>query len=348
MEKIKLENVKKSQTLKFICQILGVIAAGVLGGYTYKTFFESVGIIPTGFSGLASIISGLFARIDLVIPASIIYLVINVILFLFAYKYFGWKFMLLSGIGMGAYTLTMQFGRIDAIINSVPASQAPIVFSIVGALLSGLAVGIALQLGGSTGGSDIAGALINKKFPKIKTGYSILIINIIVLILSIITNGVQTGLYAVIVSIISSLVTNFVLERSKSVVAYYIITDKEEEVSKVLLDKLHRGVTKLDAQGIFSKKDKKLLLSLVPASESTFVHNLVLEVDKNAFMFSNTVNETIGEGNFMLEKSIFKSKVRKSKPLLKTENRFNRIENIKKLKLKRRQKKFRKTKALSL
>lgn len=319
---------KKHDILKFIIQIIIVSVAGIVGGCTFKTFFEPFNIIPTGLSGFALIIHNLFASIAN-IPTSVIYLVINVILFAFAFKIFGWKFIVLSIIGVGFYTLAMQFGYIEALANS---SDEKLLFAVIGGMLSGACVGLALRFGGSTGGSDVLGALINKWFPKIKTGYSILIVNAIVLTLSIITSGVQTGLYALVISVISSMSTNMLLDSSKRVVAYYIICDKDEEIADAILQKYHRGVTRLEASGMFSKKNKAMLLCLVPFAQASEMKKLVNQIDSNAFVFSDYVNETVGDGDFLKEVSIFKNKVKKSKPVLKTELVYIRHKNMKKVK----------------
>lgn len=326
----------KSEAFRFIIQLFCVVAAGVIGGTTFKTFFEPTGIIPIGFSGLSLIIHNLLLGI-VNIPTSVIYLVFNIIIFSFAFKEFGWKFLILSLAGTGAYILAMQFGYIEALTNS---STEKLLFAVVGGMIGGSAVGFGLKMGGSTGGSDVAGAIINKKFPNIKTGFCILIINIAVLILSILTAGVQTGLYALVIAVISSISTNVVLNNSKRVVAYYIICDKDEEIAQEILAKYHRGVTELDAKGMFSKKEKKLLLCLLPYEHSSDVKKLIYKIDENAFVFSEHVDETLGDGNFLMEESIFKNKIKNAKAVIKQNKKLQRHENTKKLVYSKRRTRF--------
>lgn len=331
---MKIKSLNKQSILKFSCQILVMIVAGIIGGSAFKTFFESVGIIPTGVSGLSLIIHNLFARGNIDIPTSVIYLVINSAIFLTALKVFGWRFLLLSGIGIGSYTLAMQFGDLNSLINSTGESTSDLLllYSIVGGMIMGLMIGLALRYGGSTGGSDIAGALLNKFFPKIKTGYFLLGINAIVIILSVATTGsFVIGLYALVSTIISSMATNLVLDDSKRVVAFYIICDKPEAIAEAILDKFHRGVTKLDVQGMFSQKEKTMLLSLVPKGQAHEMKKLVNEIDYNAFVFSSTVTETLGDGNFMKEASIFKNKVLEAKETLKSNKLLSRKIKAKKI-----------------
>lgn len=333
-----LENKQKKELKKLILQILVVGVVALIGGASFKNFFEPAGIIPTGLSGLSLIIRTGFLHIGLNIPTSVIYLVINLILIAFAFKIMGWRFLLLTAVGMGCYTLGMQFLMIPQIYNN--ASDI-LLYAVVGSMISGLTVGVAMKFGGSTGGSDIMGIIINRYFPKIKTGYCLLMINAVVLTLSIVVGGLQTGLYALIVAVVNAITTNLVLDGSKRVVAFYIICDKDEEISEAILQKYNRGVTRLEAVGMFSKKNKSILLCLVPNDNAREMKKLVSTIDEEAFVFSAPVTETVGDGNFMKEMSVFKNKVRKAKICLKSKSKFTRHLDIKKLKLKKKEKKFR-------
>lgn len=334
MKKFKV--IVKGEKFRFVIQLLCVIVAGVLGGATFKTFFEPQGIIPIGFSGLSLILHNLLLGL-INIPTSIIYLVFNIIIFSFAFKEFGWKFLVLSLAGTAAYILSMQFGYIEALANS---STEKLLFAIVGGMISGCAIGFGLRMGGSTGGTDITGAILNKKFPNVKTGFFILAINVVVIVLSVVTSGVQTGLYALVIAVISSISTNIVLNTAKRVVAYYIICDKDEEVSNAILDRYHRGITKINAQGMFSKKDKSLLLCLLPLEQSTDLKKLIKQIDENAFVFSENVDETLGNGDFLMEASIYKNKIKNANKQIKNKTKYQRHTQIKKLKYPKRKTRF--------
>ena len=307
---------------KFALQVIMVALAGVVAGITFKTFFESNDIIPTGISGLALIIHNLFANASINIPTSIVYTVINVIIFSVALKLFGWKFLVLSIIGTVTYTLSMHFGDFAYVLQG--GNDDKLLYAIVGAMIYGLSIGVAFRFGGSTGGSEVGGTIINKFFPRLKTGYCLMVFNICVIILTAIFGGISTCLYALVITVISSLTTNLVLDGSKRIVSMYIVTDKDEEISQVILNNFHRGVTKIDAVGEFSKQNKSILITLIPHSKLSQFKKTIVEIDKNAFMFSSIAMETIGEGNIVDKKSPFKTKVKNSKISLKSENSYKR------------------------
>lgn len=333
-----LENRQKKDIKKFILQIFIVAVVALVGGAAFRNFFEESGIIPTGISGLAVIIRSGLAQIGLDLPTSVVYLALNLILFAFAFKIMGWRFLVLTGIGMACYTLGMQFLAIPQLIAAT--GEDKLLSCLVGASITGMMVGVAIKFGGSTGGSDIAGVIINRYFPKIKTGYCLLMINAVVLTLSIVVGGLQTGLYALVVSVVNAVATNTVLDVSKRVVAFYIICDKDEEIAQAILERYHRGVTRLEAVGMFSKKNKSILLSLVPNDDSRDMKKLVNSIDENAFVFSAPVTETVGDGSFMKEMSVFKNKTRKAKRNLKNKSKYQRHEHIKKLKINKKSKTF--------
>ena len=320
MRTLDTKKLKKDKNLRFVWQIIMVAIAGIIGGFAFCSFFQPAGIIPTGLSGLAQIIHNLLESGGVIFATSLIYLIINVALFIFAIKMFGYKFILLTLVGLGAYTLSMEFLAIPAITSQ---AHDILLYSIVGGALYGFGVGLAYRYGGSTGGSDVLAVILNKFFPKVKRGICILFINIFVILLTVITSGLSTALYAIIVSVISSIGTDFILDKIKRVRAYYIICEKDEEIANALLNEYHRGVTRIDGEGMFSKKGKSILLTLIPDVQNEDLRAIVQKIEPNAFVFSNIVSETYGDGNFLKEQSIFKNKILKAQSFIKTKNKLS-------------------------
>ena len=211
-------------------------------------------------------------------------------------------------------------------------------FSIVGGALNGFGIGIACRYGGSTGGSDVLAVIINKYFPRVKRGICILFINMVVIALTVATSGLSTALYAIIVAVIGSWGTDFILDKVKKVRAFYIICDKDEEIANALLRQYHRGVTRIDGQGMFSKKDKAVLLTLIPDVQTEELRAIVKDIEPNAFVFSNVVSETYGDGTFLKEQSVFKNKILKSPNILKSSIKTERVQLVKKNKFLRKKK----------
>ena len=152
-----------------------------------------------------------------------------------------------------------------------------------------------------------------------------LIINFIVISITVLVRGWQTGLYALIIAVISTITCDMVLDGVKTVRAFYIVCDNEEQVAEKILQRFHRGVTVLPVKGAFSGKEKRMLLCLVANSQAREMKEIVRDIDKNAFVFSTSVNETLGDGYFMKEASIYKNKINGAKQDIKTQAKHRRL-----------------------
>ena len=169
----------------------------------------------------------------------------------------------------------------------------------------GIGVGIVMRFGGSTGGSDIVALLINKFKPNFKTGMCGFCVNVIVLILSIIVFGMNVTLYAIVAIFVSGTLTDVMLNGTKSARAYYIICDKDEEIASEILKTFRRGVTRINVEGVFSNKQKKMLVVLITNHQAPRMKSIVKEIDSSAFVYSSEVHEAIGESMFMKEEQMY-------------------------------------------
>ena len=322
----------RNKYVVFVFQCFMVALGAFIMGFAFRTFFTPSSITPSGFSGLAKIISYLLARINILLSPSIIFIIINIGCFVLAILMFGVRFSALSTIGILSYSLFMEV----AYLPNIPTDDL-LLTAIIGGALLGAGLGITFRFGGSTGGSDIVAMALNKKFPKIKTGQCQFCINMLVLVLSIIAYGLDLALYVFIAMFISGQVTDIILNGIKTVRAIYIICTKDEEISKKIMTAFGQGVTKLDATGMFSHQDRKMLLALVSTHQAPFVKNLVMQIEPNAIVFSTSVTEAMGEKAFLKVKEQEKIKsVRttiKSKLKLKRKE-FDEIKAMKKLKKK--------------
>ena len=283
----------KKQVVKFIFSALIVAIAGACAGIAFKNFFEPLNLVPTGMSGLSLLISTWMGG---ALPTSIIYLFFNVILITFAFKIFGWKFIALTGVGLGCYTAGMQFGRIPALTEALIESKDYLLCTIVGAVFIGLCLGVALRFGGSTGGSDILGNIINRHFPKIKVGTCTLAFNALVITLNLFTNPIHMSFYSLIEAVLCAMAMDMVLDKSKKIVAFHIICDKPKEIAEEIFKNYHRGVTEIESKGMYTGNKKSTLICLVPYDQSYKLKEFILTIDESAFVFSTPVTETIGEG----------------------------------------------------
>jgi uncharacterized membrane-anchored protein YitT (DUF2179 family) len=107
-------------------------------------------------------------------------------------------------------------------------------------------------------------------------------------------NGLQLLPYTIISLAICSYMTDFVNEGYKQVKAFYIITEKAEDLSNAIMEKLGRGCTLQNAKGMYNKKSEDMLICLVSKFQISELKHIIRDIDMTAFVYSVSVNEVIG------------------------------------------------------
>lgn len=293
-------NVKK--WLRTGWDLLLMVVGSAIGALALNLFLEPNHMAPGGASGLAMIIQALIGD---KLSIGLLVLIINIPLFLLAFRSFGWKFVLKSILGTVVYSLMID------VINPVAAMISEkwfvlpdgsqyvdmILFSIYGGVILGVGFGLVIRAGTSTGGTDLAGQLLNRAIPSITTGTWMLIFDGVVLALAAIAFGnLIYSLYSVIVIWISSKVIDMIIGGLNYAKAAYIISDKWEEVQQALLQNVKRGVTVLNGRGAYSGQEKNVLFCVVQQAQVSYLKRVVSEIDPNAFIVLSDAKEVLGEG----------------------------------------------------
>ena len=296
---INNEMVIKNKKLSFFVDSLLVLVGGFLMALGFNLFLNPSEILPSGFSGIATLISVLFQRyLNVNISMAGVYIILNIFLYFFALKYMGKRFALLSLIGIISYTLFVEFVKFDILIP-----KDDLLFALYGGLLSGTGVGIMLRGRGSTGGSELLACIINRKFQTVSVGTVLIFINAVIIFASIFVYGISSALYSLIAIFLSGKVTDMVVAGAQSVRAYYIISPKNEEIANRIIGEVARGVTGINVNGMYTKASKNMLLVLVNRVQVPHLKYIVADVDTDAFMFSCPVSEVMGKGFIPLKKS---------------------------------------------
>jgi len=263
------------------------IALGVFFMAVALNFFlEPNTIAPGGVTGLAIIIKKITG-----VPVYITNLVINIPLFIIG--------ILTLGKAFGAKTLyaTVALSFFLKIVPYEVVTHDLFLSSLFGGVLTGIGLGIVFKFGGTTGGTDLAGAILNKFFPTLSTSGFMMSIDLCVVVIAGIANKkVETSLYSIIALYISVKVIDLVLEGIGYAKGCLIITDKPEEISEALMGDLGRGVTLFKGKGMYTKDEKDVLLCAVNRSQFVRLKEIVGLVDKDAFVMVTEIFEVLGEG----------------------------------------------------
>lgn len=299
----------KKLALRYTLNILYILIGTFLMGIAFSVFLSPNKISPTGFSGIASIICNLLATKNIIISPSLVYLGLNVVLFAIAFKSMGKEFIILSVTGVGGFSLSMficEFIKFDV-------GNDLLLCALYGGLFMGLGSGLVLKSGGSTGGCDTIACMLKHHNAKITTGQLIMTIDGIIIAVSCFIYGINYGMYALVTTFIMGNITDIVLNGVKAARAYYIITDKGDELSEAIKKNVNRGVTEINATGMYKKQNHNMLFCLVSRSQVVALKRTIKEIDPNAFMYSVNVTEAIGVGFDPLEKEKAEKKAKKIK-----------------------------------
>ncbi|MCR6545384.1 YitT family protein [Dehalobacterium formicoaceticum] len=272
---------------KMIKDYIGVTAGSLITALGLVIFLIPNQIAAGGLSGLATILYYLFR-----FPVGVTMLVINIPLLLLCIKELGMKFGAKSIYG----TLIISiFVDLVTILIPQPWTQDAILASLYGGVLCGVGSGIVFRSGGTTGGTDLAAALIHK-FAKISLGYGILIVDALVILLAGIVFSIELALYALASVYVTSKIIDVVQEGVSHTKAALIISEEYQRITQELLAQMNRGVTSFQSKGAYTKKEREVLLCVVSQSEVSTLKSIVYHIDPKAFVIVSQVHEVLGEG----------------------------------------------------
>ncbi len=272
---------------KFATEIIGTIIGTIVLAASISFFLLPNELSSGGFSGIATI----FYYI-LKFPIGLTIIGLNAPLFLFSRFKIGKEFFIKSLVGtLGLSLFTEIFEKYGALTND------KILACVYGGLLTGLGTAIILKSNSSTGGSDLLSMIIKQYRPHLQVGKMIVLIDIIIVVLNVIfLKNIEIGLYSAITIYIMGVMVDVVFEGILFTKMVVIISDKSSEISKAISQKVNRGVTGLYGRGMYSGKDKLVMICAVDRREIATVKSLIMNIDKDAFIIITNAREVFGYG----------------------------------------------------
>ena len=176
-----------------------------------------------------------------------------------------------------------------------PLTDQPFLELFFAVALSSFATAVIFNLGGSTGGSDIIGMIIMKKL-NIDIGKAMLIADLLIVLTAFFTFDAGTGLFSLFGVFVATLIINSSIESLNRTKYFIIITDKPDEISKIILSTIGRDATRWDAEGCYTKQGKSVLLSVMNVQQARRLRAIIKEADPAAFLLISNSTEIIGNG----------------------------------------------------
>lgn len=258
-----------------------------------SSIYDAMQMVTGGFSGLGIIIKSFSEKwITGGIPLWFTNMILNIPLFLLGIYIKGWEFVKKSVFG--AFCLSFWLYLIPP-IPLIPDDM--LLAALAAGTIMGVGIGCIFIGQGTTGGTDMAAALIQHKILKSYSIPQILqVIDGLIVVLGVWAFGVSKAMYAIVAIFITSRTADRFMEGLHFAKGAYIITQKEEQVSRRLMQELDRGLTGIYSQGMYSKEDRKMLFCVVGKKEIVKLKELVEETDPEAFVIVTDVREVLGQG----------------------------------------------------
>ena len=276
----------KNKTQKFAIFICGVLIYSI----AFSIFFSPKNVVTGGTTGLSLIIYDVF-HIDTSITVFLSSFLLLIVGFILLDK----KMMMKTVFGFIMLPIFMKFGGLYAdMLRFDDTSLFLIVF--FGGVVMGFGNGLVIRSGYSVGGFQTLYQIFYKYY-GIPIGKSTLILNGILIVLSSFFFGITNALYAVIGLYVSSVVTDKVMLETSATKTFYIVTDKDEEISQYIVENLGYGVTLMDAKGGYSDSSLKVLMCAVPTREYYQMKEMVQGIDEHVFFLITDTYE-IYDGAF--------------------------------------------------
>ena len=275
----------------------------ILYAFGFTFFLMPYEIVTGGVAGVAAIVEYASS-----FPNQYTYFLVNAALLVMALKILGWKFLMKTIYAI--LMLTFLLGLMKELVPRDEAGQMVKILGegqnfmslIIGCMMTGTAFGVVFVNNGSTGGSDIIAASVNK-FYNMSLGTVLIFVDLVIIGSCLFIPQFGTMLertYMVVFGLCTMVIENFMLDyiynRQRSSVQFLIFSEKWQEIANEIGTQLDHGVTILDAHGWYTGKERKVLCILAKKSESTVIFRLIKRIDSKAFVSQSAVIGVFGEG----------------------------------------------------
>lgn len=268
---------ENKEWFKYVELVLG----SLLFSLSISLFATPSKINTGGIPGIAQLFDHFISHPSTLQLTGIVNLLINIPLFILAFRTISKRFCVKTLVSVGIQTLTLSI---------LPKLSQPIMIDIlsncfIGAIVGGIGIGLCLQSSGCAGGMDILGVYFSKTKPGFSVGKLSMILNALLFSLCAFLWGVQAALYSVIYVFVMYFVCDKVHYQNINITA--MIFTKSPELKNQIMERTGRGVTYWDGKGAYTDQDLQILTTCLNKYELRRLKKIVNEVDPYAFVIFN-------------------------------------------------------------
>ncbi len=266
-----------AEKTKDLRRILLCVIGGTLYAVNLRTFVNSGGLLPSGFSGLSLFIISVVQRFaGITLPYSVLYIGLNLFPGILAYKKIGKKFTVYSGIAI------LVIAVLSDVIPAYTITQDPLLIAVFGGLINGFAVSLCLHARATSGGTDFIAIYFSEKYGIDAWNY-VLYFNVFILICNGFLFGWDSALYSMIFQFVSTQVLHTTFKRYKKN-TLFIVTDVPEAIAMIINEMTSHGATQMDVIGTYRETKRRMLYSVIDNEKLDSVVKMIRKADPNAFI----------------------------------------------------------------
>ena len=260
--------------------------------FGYTAFVLPEHVVMGGVAGISALLFYAFK-----LPPGITIWVLNLTMLVIAYRALSKQFVIRTIIGVTI--LSFLVGVLQPFFEQYPvitAGEDKFMHVLIGGALGGAGLGIVFSHNGSTGGTDIIVALLNK-YTRMSFGRAMQTCDICIISSSyLLFHSLETIVYGVAFTLIASFVCDYVVNGTRQTVQFIIISKKYDVIADTINNSVHRGVTLIKGTGWYSKSDVEILIVLARKYESQEVFNLIKRIDPMAMVSQSFCQGVFGAG----------------------------------------------------
>lgn len=273
---------------KKLASYIWIILGGAMTAAAFGLFVLPQEFVAGGVTGLSVILNSVIR-----LPLSWIVLSINILLFALGWIFAGKEFIFKTLIMTFLFPVLLEFFSQIHLFQEL--AKDPFLSSLIAGCLLGIGSGMILRANGSSGGFDILGVVLNKKF-GVPISVVMYVCDCTVILFQAVSKPILQTVYGIVVILCCSIMINKVITFGKSEVQLLIFSPQYEKIRTELLQTYDTGVTFLNAETGYMHKNTKVVLTVLPYRKISEVKKMIYSIDPTAFTVIDNIQYVGGRG----------------------------------------------------
>jgi uncharacterized membrane-anchored protein YitT (DUF2179 family) len=266
-----------------------ILTGAAVQAFALRLFLIPAELVSGGISGLAQLLNHFT-----IFPIGMMVLLGNIPLFILGWQYLGGpRFVIRTILSILAFSIFT-----DVLVFFLPAQGVTndlVLNTLYGGLMLGIGLGIVYRGRGTSGGSDILGRILSRRF-NMTISQAYLITDSLVVLGAGFVFGWTKALYGLVLIYVSGLAAETALQGTNVIRSAMIVTTQTDAIAQAIMSDLERGVTILSGTGAYTGEPRNVIYCAVSRMEINRLKILVHDIDPKAFMVIGHAQEALGEG----------------------------------------------------